>query len=702
MIGKRLNDRYKIISRVGDGGMAVVYKAKDLILDRFCAVKILRQQFSNDEAFIRRFRREAESVSSLSHANIVNIYDIGEEDDLYYIVMEYVDGTTLKTYIKHFAPVPPENAVYILKQIAAAIEHAHEHGIVHRDIKPQNILIDDQDQVKVTDFGIALGLTSATITYTNSILGSAHYLSPEQARGGKATVKSDIYGFGIVMYEMLTGQLPFPGDTPVSVALKHLNDDFIHPRELNPNLPQSLENIILRSLAKNPDDRFDSMGDLYDDLTTALNPERINEPKFSLANEDDPGETKVMVPLTNNQSSPHDSKASVSAPEENGDEEEEEETPTSKKKEKKKDKGTKEKKGKKKKRAVLFITIAILLLAIIVAALFLVPKWLRVDTVAVPKVKGLTYEQAADKLEAKEFKVKRKNVTDEDAPSGVVVSQNPEAGEKIKKKSTVTLSVSKGPEKETIQDYVGYDIETVKQLGLEDKFKDVIYKGVASADDPVGQVIAQTPDAGSENVPSDTVLQITYSTGPEKITIPNIKGDSKEDAKTSLENLGFKVAYAEGDYSDDIEEGHVLKTDPSFGSTAEEGTEITVYLSKGKELEPRTTVEPITVTVKQAADSGDDDKPGNDKDNGNQNHNSNNGKGNPPDKGDDETQPVNVVIYYTDAKHDHEQFVNESITETKVYNLPLTVDPEGKASYQVFKDGQLIEDKTIKYDDIKD
>ncbi|GGE41803.1 serine/threonine-protein kinase PrkC [Pullulanibacillus camelliae] len=697
MIGKRINDRYKIISRIGDGGMAVVYKAEDLILDRYCAVKILRQQFSTDEAFIRRFRREAEAVASLSHSNIVNIYDIGEEEDLYYIVMEYIDGTTLKTYIKEFAPVPPDNAVFVLKQIASAIEHAHQHGIIHRDIKPQNILIDDQDHVKVTDFGIAMGLTSTTITYTNSIMGSAHYISPEQARGGKATVKSDIYGFGIVMYEMLTGQLPFSGDTPVSVALKHLNDEVIPPKELNESLPQSLENIIFRALAKNPDDRYDSMGDLYDDLSTALNPERINEPSIMPFKEEDPDQTLVMTPLK-------EDKEISSADETSVEPVKKEETETAEKKGE--PSGNKGKK-KKKKRVIMWTTIGIVLLALIVAAIIVLPKWLQVDNVQVPKVKGLTYEQARDRLEDKQLSVKKKEVYDDDSPAGVVISQDPSAGVEVKEHTQVNLTVSKGPKKEVIQDYVGYDIETVKQLIDENKYKDVKYIGVPSSKDPEGQVIAQTPEAGSKNVPEDTVLELTYSTGPRQISVPDVQGQSKDDAEKALKDAGFEVTFAEGDYSNSVPEGHVLKTDPASESQAEEGTTVTVYLSKGKEEKPKSTVEQITITVNnptsQNQNNGNSkDSNANDKnaDSDNNKDNNNGQDGNQPSTDDDEPQPINVVIYYTDAKHDHEQFVNESITKTKVYNLPLTIDPGSKASYQVYKDGQLIQDKTIHYNDI--
>ena len=245
MNGKRISDRYKILRMIGGGGMANVYLARDMILDRDVALKILRMDFSNDEEFIRRFHREAQSATSLTHPNIVSIYDVGEEGDIYYIVMEYVDGMTLKQYIQAFSPIPVEKALDIMKQITSAVSHAHQNHIVHRDIKPHNILIDHNGNVKITDFGIAMALSATSITQTNSVLGSVHYLSPEQARGGMANKKSDIYSLGIVMFELITGRLPFSGESAVSIALKHLQSETPSPSRWNPSIPQSVENIIL-------------------------------------------------------------------------------------------------------------------------------------------------------------------------------------------------------------------------------------------------------------------------------------------------------------------------------------------------------------------------------------------------------------------------------------------------------------------------
>ncbi len=293
LIGKRLNDRYKVLQLIG-GGMANVYLARDMILDRDVAVKVLRLDFVNDHLFIKRFRREAQAATSLNHENIVNIYDVGEDDGIYYMVMEYVRGCTLKQYIQQHAPLSVHEALRIMDELTGAIAHAHQNGVIHRDIKPQNILVAEDGTIKVTDFGIAVALSSTTITQTNSVLGSVHYLSPEQAKGGMATEKSDIYSLGIVMFELLTGHLPFSGESAMAIVLKHLQTETPSVRRWNPNVPQSVENIVLKATAKNPLHRYNSALDMQEHIRTALLPERMNEEKFSLPTEDDDEETKVI------------------------------------------------------------------------------------------------------------------------------------------------------------------------------------------------------------------------------------------------------------------------------------------------------------------------------------------------------------------------------------------------------------------------
>ncbi|KHE67617.1 Stk1 family PASTA domain-containing Ser/Thr kinase, partial [Halobacillus sp. BBL2006] len=293
-----LNERYEIGEMIGGGGMANVYLAHDVILDRNVAIKVLRLEHGNDEEFIARFHREAQSATSLSHPNIVNIYDVGEEDDIYYMVMEYVDGMTLKQYIQQHSPIEVSEAVDIMKQVTSAIAHAHENEIVHRDIKPQNILIDHYGHVKVTDFGIAMALSATALTQTNSVLGSVHYLSPEQARGGMATKKSDVYSLGIVFFELLTGRLPFSGESPVSIALKHLQHDTPSLKRWIEDLPQSVENIVLKATAKDPFHRYESVVEMEYDLETSLEPERQHEPAFQPPDEDDGEKTKAIPVIT--------------------------------------------------------------------------------------------------------------------------------------------------------------------------------------------------------------------------------------------------------------------------------------------------------------------------------------------------------------------------------------------------------------------
>ena len=294
--GQKINDRYEIIKTIGEGGMANVYLAEDTILERKVAIKVLRGDLSNDEKFIRRFKREALSVSNLSHPNIVEVYDVGEEDGNYYIVMEYIEGKTLKQLLQKRGALTLTEVIDIMSQLTDGLAHAHEAYIIHRDIKPQNIMIEDNGRIKITDFGIAMALNSTQLTQTNSVMGSVHYLPPEQANGKGSTVKSDIYSLGILMYELLTGSVPFKGDTAVEIALKHMKEKIPSVRKQNPTIPQSVENIILKATAKNPKNRYDSVREMYNDLQTAL--ERDNEKRLVYEYpENDLEETKVIAPI---------------------------------------------------------------------------------------------------------------------------------------------------------------------------------------------------------------------------------------------------------------------------------------------------------------------------------------------------------------------------------------------------------------------
>ncbi len=294
-IGKKISGRYLIIGNIGSGGMANVYLARDLILDREVAVKVLRFDFQNDQAAIRRFQREALAVTELVHPNIVSVYDVGEEDGMQYLVMEYVKGMDLKRYIQTRYPIPYLTVVEIMQQILSAIALAHDHRIIHRDLKPQNILINEDGVVKIVDFGIAIALSETSITQTNSMLGSVHYLSPEQARGSMATNQSDLYAIGIILYEMLTGKVPFDGESAVTIALKHFQEEIPSVRIYDPNVPQSLENVVLHATAKEPADRYKTADEMNQDISTALSPERLNEPRWQPHSMLD--ETRILTPV---------------------------------------------------------------------------------------------------------------------------------------------------------------------------------------------------------------------------------------------------------------------------------------------------------------------------------------------------------------------------------------------------------------------
>src|SRR5690606_23427971 len=430
MIGSELGGRYELIERIGGGGMALVYKARDMLLGRKVAVKILRQQFVGDEEFIKRFRREAQAAASLSHPNVVSIYDVGQDGDIHYIIMEYVEGINLNDKIKQQAPLQVEEAVNIAMQICDALDHAHSNGIIHRDIKPHNILIGKNGRVKVTDFGIARAITSADITQTGSVLGSVHYFSPEQAKGAAQDAVSDLYSLGIVLYQMLTAKLPFSGDSPISVALKHLQEEVESPRAINPHIPQSVENIVLKALRKSPRERYASARAMLKDLDVCLLPEKRNEPKWypDGDEEDDREKTRIMPAIRKAAEPPRRD------PEQSGDRmqgdrmrwEGLEDEP---------------KRGWKWVKPVAWLLVIGLVLSAMWVAVGKFGEMVKVEEVEVPSVIGLPYEQAVAALEAAGLTAAEPEYRPSDLyPEGVVVDQEKE-GEKANPNWPIRLTV---------------------------------------------------------------------------------------------------------------------------------------------------------------------------------------------------------------------------------------------------------------------
>ncbi len=482
--GQKINNRYEIIKTIGEGGMANVYLGYDTILDRNVAIKVLRGDLATDEKFVRRFQREALSASSLSHPNIVEVYDVGEDNGLYYIVMEYVEGKTLKQLLKKRGSLTLSEAIDIMLQITDGMAHAHDSYIVHRDLKPQNIMIKDDGQIKITDFGIAMALNSTQLTQTNSVMGSVHYLPPEQAAGKGCTIKSDIYSMGIIFYELLTGELPFKGDSAVEIALKQMKDPLPDVHQMNKDIPQSIENIILKATAKNPKNRYNDVKEMHNDLLTCLNDDRMNEEPYVYPYPEHEVDetTKIMEPVSD-------------ATEENI------ATPIV------------DKKVKKSSKLIIILScIAGAIILALVTIFFIIPRVTEEPNVEVPDVSDMTVEDAEKELEKKGFEVAeetRKQNSDE-IESGHVIATDPKAGRTLKKGSEITIVESTGKEKYQLEDFVGQeDANKIKdqleeQYGITVNITKVAEETYDREYDEY-EVLDQDPEVGTELDEGDTV-----------------------------------------------------------------------------------------------------------------------------------------------------------------------------------------------------
>jgi eukaryotic-like serine/threonine-protein kinase len=643
IIGKRINGRYKILEMIGGGGMANVYLAHDMILDRDVAVKMLRLDFANDEEFIRRFHREAQSATSLAHPNIVSIYDVGEEDDMYYIVLEYVEGQTLKQYIQQNSPLKVETALGIMGQLTSAISHAHQNHIIHRDIKPQNILIDPTGNVKVTDFGIAMALSATSITQTNSVLGSVHYLSPEQARGGMANRKSDIYSLGIVMFELLTGRLPFSGESAVSIALKHLQSETPSVRRWNPSIPQSVENIVLKATAKDPFHRYNNVEEMEEDLQTALDLERINEPKFVIPVDNEA--TKAIPVITNDRLHQNLDQTLVHSNDKNTNN----------------GNGSSDNKTEKKKRKkwpIILVTTFVLLVLIGILSITVLPGLLAAKDIKVPDVSGMNVDDAVSKLKLQGLQAGDKiELTDENIKKGHVIKTDPVANSAVKENALITLYVSSGKEKFELSNYVGRPFDEVEQLLSDKNFKDITKNEVYDNSDP-GTIIDQNPEAGKKVVPEDTELVFDVSKGPEKITLKDLKQYSLKSVQDYADSYGLTLDASQQKYDDNIPVGNVISQNPPAGTKLNKGDKISVVISKGKEP-PKTVQQDLLIPYEPAV-------PG---------------------------TPQTVQIYIEDMDHNiTDPFDTFTITQNQKKTIELKIEPGKKAEYKVVRDGKVLLD----------
>lgn len=644
--GHLLDGRYQIKRTIGGGGMANVYLAYDLILDREVAVKVLRLEYTHDAEFIARFEREVQSATSLAHPNIVNIYDVGEESHILYMVMEYVDGMTLKEYIFKNHPVSVETAMQIMKQILSAIATAHNNELIHRDIKPQNILIDSSGQVKVTDFGIAIALSATSLTQTNSIMGSVHYLSPEQARGETATKQSDIYALGILLFELLTGQLPFDGQSPVSIAIKHLQYDTPSIQEFNPEVSQGVENIVLKATAKNPIHRFQTIAEMENAIERVLDPNYKEEAKY-IPPTDDEESTKAIPILTDDLVSGTQS----------------EDTIIHKTKDSNPEKKPKKKPKKKRKKRWLLWFIPLILILIGVTIYF-APKLFGPQDRTVPDLINKEYEDVVDVLEGQDLRTERAYTYSDEIDEGYVAKTSPKAGKVIKEDSVVTVYVSQGKEKITMDDYADKDFDNVEKELLEKGFNNVIpYEKYSN--EPKGEILKQIqPTPGNEVVPSETTVIMEISAGPEMISLNNLKGMTEEEVKAYLNKYGL-VYQRHEESSDDVPKGEVIKQDPERDTELVKGEVVNVYISTGPKKD-KTVKKSETFTVPYQ----------------------------PQDKDDKEKQKVK--IYVEDEEHDIDDVYKETkINKDKEFTIKFKLKSDKEGTYKVTRDDEEIINKTV-------
>ena len=573
MSSRLLSGRYELLEKIGDGGMAVVYKGKDRLLNRFIAIKILRPEFTKDATFVENFKRESQAAAGLTHPNIVGVYDVGREGNINYIVMELIEGRTLNDIIEDEAPMDYKKVIDISKQVASALKIAHKNKIIHRDVKPHNIMITNDGIVKLADFGIARAVNDATLSTGSKIVGSVHYFSPEQARGNYVDERSDIYSLGIVMYEMLTGQVPFDGENPVTVALKHINEEITPPSELVAGIPPALERCVMKATSKYQTNRFSSAEELIEELD-------------NISFVTDVAGTSVF--------------ASSDVIEKNrkrkAAEEAEEEAAAGKKKKKK----------KKAKRNAIIAAVIVLLLA--AGGWFAAWKMgVFSSTKPAPDLRGLSIEEATAKAQEEGFSIKQgKDIYSNDYPEGKVCTQDPEPGQEAPKEGTITVHISKGSKEGVVPNVVG-----MKQEDVEEYLKEYGYLlgNVKMVTDPAdeGTVLAQDPERGTPlDKESKINIEVSDGKGTEKGTVPSVTGLSLEEAKTRIKEEGFRVGRVDYDWDNSIDKGYVIYQQYQANSLLDKGTSIDIQVSSGPEPAP---VTPEETETEEPADNQSEEKP---------------------------------------------------------------------------------------------
>ena len=569
-----LAGRYELIEKIGDGGMAIVYKAKDRLLKRFIAVKILKPEFVQDIKFVENFRKESHAAASLSHPNIVSIYDVGQEGNINYIVMELVSGKTLNELIKEEAPMDYRKAADIAKQVAAGLSAAHKKGIVHRDVKPHNILMTEDGIAKITDFGIAKAVTNTTIVDSgkDNVMGSVHYFSPEQAKGANVDEKSDIYSLGIVLYEMLTGKVPFDGDNPVTIALMQINEPVTPPSVFNHNVPPGLERIVMKAVEKQPKNRFDSADEMIDALDKMEVVNRVVGDSIY------DGAEELNEAYDN-----YDNYDTYSF----GREELNKEAGRNKK--------SKGKGSKNKKKIAIIAAAVIVALAALVGIGFATGLFDKKD-IEVPDFRGMTIEEAEDKAEDLGIEVKiGKYEFSTEYEQEQIMDQDPNHGEMVAKGDTVTVDISKGGERGVIPNLIGKSEEDAKKM-IEDYGFELGTVKEKESHEEKGTVIEQDPSAGSEGKQGDTInITISDGSGKEMGEVPYVLGMSEDEARAAIEEAGFKVGDVSEGVSSAYDNGQVMWQEYNSGTSLEKGTVIDIKISGGQ-----TSTQMIEIPLDQA------------------------------------------------------------------------------------------------------
>ncbi len=635
MTEKIIADRYLLKKYLG-GGMSSVYLAEDIILDREVVVKLIKADPYNKEKTVERFQREVQNVTKLSHPNIVTVLDVDDSDEYNILVTEYVDGSNLKQYINKNNPIDFEKIIELSISVLSGIEHAHNRGIVHRDIKPQNILIDKKGNIKITDFGIAKALSETRLTETNQVMGSVQYISPEQAKGKSADERADIYSFGIMLFELITGELPFQSETQVSVALQHIQDDIPNINDYR-ETPVGLENIVLKCTEKEPENRYSNVREVIQALLNYRN-ETVH---YLQKGRKEPENRPAPIPVPLKDDTPKleaKEKEPVVAP-------------------------VQEEPEKKKKRIWSWILFLLFVLVSLAAVIYLLwPK--EPDTVELLDLSDMSQEDA--KASITEMNLVLGEVTEEyndDFASGNVIASAPKKGAVLEEGSTVDLIVSKGPEPYTMGDFVGSKLESVQSDIDALKFDKVDIQTEYSNDVPAGEIMKQSIRSGVSIFPENETLTLTVSEGVEPVEISNYVGWQLTDARNELESLGFNVNVINEIYDEEIESGAIVSQDPSYGSFLP-GSPINLIVSKGKEPKEITQYQ-LNIEIPYSSSKKD-------------------------------KKPSKVKIYIDDKNHNYDEILEEfEITEDRKHTITLALEKGEDGKYKVEVDGEKIIEEEV-------